>query len=244
LNPKRLLGDPETNDIFTQPEIAAACNTIEAALSPTFPKCEQILNLPSPCPQLRAGIVFAACWAIIADGEARSKRLSNYRRDLKTVHQTAAAAVTTAERLSGSLGEVAPGYRAIMLDHFTRQGCLDLAETVTSLRKMSAIAEAHLEGISAMRDAGPRRRLGFEFLVKGLADTFADVTGRRAAVSKNPYRERYEGNFLVLVETIVRVLSDIAEASNRALPHPKTNGALGKAIERILRPIDKTPTEV
>ena len=101
----------------------------------------------------------------------------------------------------------------------------DLGKEAPKFEALSSMSGWLAETLFADK-GGPAGMVAFRMLVSGLARAFENATGRAAKVTWNQYRDRYEGDFVGLVESVFTTVLVLAPE----MPHPESALARGKYI--------------
>lgn len=105
----------------------------------------------------------------------------------------------------------------------------DIPHTRETLNTLARVAHA---AAALPAPSGRPPDHAFRWFVEQLGILYTGVTGKAATITYNPIEERYEGSFFSLVRACLT-----AVPSGRS----DTNAALGKALQRALKPMDQTP---
>jgi hypothetical protein len=203
-------------------------------------ECEALIRITAPDAEFRAAIVDAAFWAGFFNA-APPRRAAIVRKEIARLAAHFEKAVTALEQLSLCAKEIAkeiplpltgdraPGPWATLLD----------AGAIDCLRGFAGAARRGAECVPVDVDRGgpSERRIAFRVFVSVLATGFGRATGRPAAVSWNEYDLRYQGRFFDLVERLLPLVNSIVGEGFAA----KNANARGKAIQRALARMDRTP---
>jgi hypothetical protein len=162
-------------------------------------------------------------------------RPADYRSRMRILARCARAAAAALDELSSSLNRTRLGWSV----RFKLSGLPDPTnpEIIKDLYSLAAGLESMLAG-GAFKDRGGAPKMwAFEVLIRALARIFENVTGRRAAITRDEYRgPGYGGKFWDLVEIVRPVVAAIIETSGAGpFRQPLTEGARGKFIEQALK---------
>ena len=163
-------------------------------------------------------------------------RPADHRRELKTFARRVRVAATALNELSsvldqqGRLGWSARLELSGLPDPTNPQIVKDLFNLATGIEGTLARG--------AFKDRGGRSKMrAFEHLILRLARIFEDATGRRAAITRDHYRDAgYSGRFWEFVEIVRPVAASIIETSGEgSLEQPISELGRGKYVEEALR---------
>jgi hypothetical protein len=93
--------------------------------------------------------------------------------------------------------------------------------------------QQHKEGTKLL-SRKERKYEAFDLLVKCLAGAYTKATGRRPTVSYSDDYEQGYGEFWLLMEIVLAIGLEVAEADGIRFPQPNTPSARAKKIARIL----------
>jgi hypothetical protein len=151
------------------------------------------------------------------------KRRAAIRKDYLHLEKVSAAAAKALGRAQDPLNSLPPVYRDATFERVLR--------ATHDLETISRVAWAYSEGFRAQ--GGRPKMQTFELLVRLLAAAFERTTGRKAKVTWNASRGRFEGKFVNLVETVLPIVRRCAEQFGQPLHCPSTARARGKHIVKV-----------
>ena len=201
-----------------------------------FRRCWEAIGKPGDPYDLIGAVMTCISWHL-----GPLPRRADYRRQLRLTAKRAESAAVALEALSSVIGMNRDGW-LLRLKNASLPDPTD-PKTIEDLRNMASGLQRMLER-GAFEDRGSRpKMMAFRQLIQSLARIFADVTGHRAAVTYDPYRQGYGGKFWDFVEIVRPIAAELIATSGRPIAQPATDLARGKFIERTLAAaaMDKTP---
>jgi hypothetical protein len=211
---------------------------------PVFEKCREFvthsvklrssefaetIGLIVPGPNFEQEIIQALIESVGYHLSLKPKKRSDLRKQMLRLDKAARTAAKAVRKVQLALDKVDPIYRAAILEH--KPHLVFPLKTALTLQSLSDTAHIYVVGFSG--SGGAPKMIAFEILVNRLGAVFQRAVGRAAKVTWNPYKKRYEGKFVKLVEALLPIALECTEGLGSKMPCPKIARARGKYISQI-----------
>jgi hypothetical protein len=192
-------------------------------------QCEETIGLNRQDPEFRRYIADIVMLSSVVH-ERPLERPGDVRKQHAIVEKRARTAAAELKRLTEAITTFGP------LCYLSETTLFRLNRDVV-IPGLLDLAEVAQRATAECQDRGGRSKMaGFDFFVRFLADAFGRATERRAGITWNAHRSRYEGRFWDLLESVLPYA--LAYAGDGFAPIE--TGARGKQVQRILSAMDKT----
>jgi hypothetical protein len=220
------------------PDLAkATAEALSVFTSLQWSEIEQVIGLRESNHRFRwelaEAIIFCLCLHI-----AQPRRYADLLREMHNVRKCAEEAANKLRELREALDTAAWG-RLLRSAIDCDPGSM-ISEQ--DMRRLAVTAGQIADRLAGKDRRGAPRMHVFDTLVRLLADAFARVTGRTAALTCDPFSGEYSGPFWQVVDAVLPRVAVVADQSKKGrLAQPASAAARGKAIQRILNAMDKIP---
>jgi hypothetical protein len=241
--------DTEPNPIRSLPALVDKCRAlIKSSVPILLESYAASVGLPSPTPKFQADVSEAILVAAALAWDApKRKRFSVLSKEMLRVQEAASKSAKALSDLNSALQKLTPLYRDA-LHGYPRLGVLKIVPTLPSdLDALSNYAEMYADKFKSLDKGGAAKMLEFEMLVRGLARSFENATGKAGKATWHPIEGEYGGDFLALVQTVIPLTLTCSEMFGSRMSVPRSPFAVGKYIyeaTRAGRSMTRTPYHI
>jgi hypothetical protein len=215
--------------------VDAICRQI---IAPHLPDYEKTIGLTAPDDQFRWRVTQAIIACVFQHMlTPYLPRASGLSKDLAKARDQAQSAQNSLRRLADILDGLPQTLSDQLTTHWGILGEIrhrSLEREISWLEQVSVIMSMYAERLKTLDRGGAPKMRAFEVLAKGLADAYEAATGRQAGVTWDDYGQKYDGEFLKLVEAVLPLAAKLADMPQRPLRVPvQGKYALGKYLSTL-----------
>jgi predicted HicB family RNase H-like nuclease len=209
-------------------------------IHPHIEKYAAIIGVANSRREFEKDVTDALQWCVLNLAIPR-KRLSEFRKDLLRVSKEARAAQRSMHRLRTALESLSPPFSETLEPLLDVQAKIALSITARqlpwfyALSSVADVAEFRASRLGGKDKGGAPKKLAFTMLVLYLARAFENATKRKAKVTWNAHKDRFQGDFISLVEGVLPLAKELAEGSGLPFPYPNSRRSRGKYVYELTR---------
>ena len=210
---------------------------IDRSIRDHYLEYRRAIGLSDENQQFRQDLIEAILWCTVTHlNPALLKRPSDTRKEMERVGAEAAAAEKHLDGLRSALDRLAPSDRELLeklLKPLARIALSIVAKQTPWFHALSSVAisaDFLAERLKRADKGGAPKMWAFRALVLGLARAFLHAKKRKAKATWNPHDERWEGQFVNLVEAVLPVAKRCAGTADTPMKYPASPKRRGKFI--------------